>query len=376
MAHPKIEVGLYLPAQPPLGSVHQFVWAARLLRLDSVIVWDHVQDFFPTALWDKDFTWMAAQNPTQHAFYDYQVLLGHLAARAGRLRLGVGVTEPIRRHPVLIAQAMMTLAHLTKRPPILGIGAGERENTEPYGLNLSYQVSKVEEALQIIRLCFSSQGPFDFSGKHFRLNGAVMDLQPPPGRTPEIWVAAHGPRMLQLTGMYGDGWYPAGYLSPEEYGAKLQEIRTAAERVGRDPDAITPALYVNLVVAPTEAEARAMLGTPFVRFLSLLASADFWRQFGAVHPFGDQWRGYVDIIPEHYDRRTLDEAMAAVPAEVTEAAVIWGTPEQVIARFRAYGEVGMRYVVPAPASAAVSQQAALHTLRSLFTIRRALQRGA
>lgn len=63
-------------------------------------------------------------------------MLGHLASRAGRLRLGVGVTEAVRRNPVVLAQAMITLAHLTKRAPILGLGSGERENTVPYGLSL------------------------------------------------------------------------------------------------------------------------------------------------------------------------------------------------------------------------------------------------
>ena len=74
------------------------------------------------------------------------------------MRLGVGVTEPIRRHPVLIAQAMMTLSHLTKRAPILGIGAGERMNIDPYGLDFSEPVTRLEEALQIIRLCLSAPG--------------------------------------------------------------------------------------------------------------------------------------------------------------------------------------------------------------------------
>ena len=45
-----------------------------------------------------------------------------------------------------------------------------------------------------------------------------MDLEPPPGRTPQIWVAAHGPRMLQLTGRYSDGWLPiiGSVTSPED----------------------------------------------------------------------------------------------------------------------------------------------------------------
>ena len=107
------------------------------------------------------------------------MLLGYLASRVGRMRLGVGVTEPIRRHPVLIAQAMMTLSHLTKRAPILGIGAGERMNIDPYGLDSSEPVTRLEEALQIIRLCLSARGPITFSGKHYRLDRATMDLKAP-----------------------------------------------------------------------------------------------------------------------------------------------------------------------------------------------------
>ena len=63
------------------------------------------------------------------------------------MRLGVGVTEPIRRHPLLIAQAMMTLSHLTRRAPILGIGAGERMNLDPYGFDPSEPVTRLDEAL-------------------------------------------------------------------------------------------------------------------------------------------------------------------------------------------------------------------------------------
>ena len=43
-----------------------------------------------------------------------------------------------------------------------------------------------------------------------------MDLNAPKGKTPEVWIAGHGPRMLRLTGEYGDGWYPTVVGSPEE----------------------------------------------------------------------------------------------------------------------------------------------------------------
>lgn len=375
MARPKIAVGFAVPPKPPLGSVRQLLWVARLLRLDSFFVWDHLQDIFPQALWEKRFTWTAGQSPSPHEFYDYQTLLGYLAPRVGRLRLGVAVTDPIRRHPVVIAQAMLTLAHLSKRPPILGIGAGERENIEPYGLDFAHPVDRLEEALQLIRLCFASHDPIDFEGKYFRLDHAPVALRPPKGRTPEIWVGALGPRMLRLTGRYGDGWYPIGLLSPDEYATKLETVRAAAREAGRDPLAITPSLQPYVVVAPTERDARQLLDTKLIRFFGLLVPAATWRNLGLAHPFGDDFRGYLDFLPERHTRQELDAAIAAVPTEVADAGLIWGTPDQVITRLRAYGEAGMRHVVPQIVSAAVSRRSAFDALRGARVIARGLARG-
>ena len=375
MALPRIAVGLAVPPKPPIGVVRQFVLAARLLRLDALLVWDHLQDVFPQALWDRRFTWVAGQDRSPHELFDFQTLLGSLAPRAGRLRLGVAVTEPIRRHPVVIAQAMLTLAHLTRRPPILGIGAGERENVVPYGLDFTNAVSRLEEAIQVIRLCFATHGPINFAGNHFRLDQARLDLKPPQGRTPEIWVGALGPRMLRLTGRYGDGWYPVGLLSPEEYAEKLAVVHAAAREAGRDPARITPSFQPYIVVAPTEREARAMLDANVIRYCGLLVPAELWRRLGHEHPFGGDFRGFVDFLPERYTRQELDEAIAAVPPELADVGLLWGSPEQVIAKLRAYGHAGVRHVVPQIVSAFISRRAALYGLRALRSITRSLARG-
>ena len=374
MASSKMALGLYLPAQPPLTDIGRLVYVARMLRLDSVTVWDHFQDLFPQALWDSDFTWLAGRSPTPHEWFDYRTLLGYLAPRAGRLRLGVTVTEPIRHHPVSIAQSAMTLAHMTKRPPILGLGAGERENTEPYGLSLTQPVGRLEEALQVIRQCFTSRGPFDFQGKHFQLNDAVLDLQPPAGRTPEIWIAAHGPRMLKLTAKYGDGWYPH-ILFPDEYAEKLEIIRQAARGAGRDPDAVTPSNVVVVFVAPTEQEARAMLGTRIGRFMTLVMPASAWHRLELDHPLGTDFRGIIDIVPESYSRETLEEAIKHVPVDMVAETAAWGTPRQIIRKLQAFSEAGARHLGLTVGSALISQRAALYSLRALWGINRALQAG-
>ncbi len=370
----RISVGLQLGTQPPLSATRAFLLGARAMRLDSVMLIDHFQNVFPSVIWGRELTWLAAQRPSPHEFFDYQVLLGYLASRVGRMRLGVGVTEPIRRHPVLIAQAVMTLSHLTKRAPILGIGAGERMNIDPYGLDFSEPVTRLEEALQIIRLCLSARGPITFSGKHYQLDQATMDLKAPNGRVPEIWIAGHGPRMLGLTGRYGDGWYPTAVVSPSEYADKLATVRAAAADAGRDPASITPALHRFTVIGATEQEARAMLETKAIRLLGLGAPADLWRQAGAVHPLGEHFNALVDFVPDRHDRRMIEEAIAAVPdAVMTEGPLLWGTPEQVVAKLQAFGDAGLRHVVLAPVSGLVSKHAALYGLWATGRIARSLR---
>ena len=367
-------MGLQISTQPPLAATRAFALAARATRLESVMLIDHFQNVFPRALWDSDFTWLAARRPSPHEMFDYQVLAGYLARKVGRMRLGVGVTEAVRRHPVLIAQSMMTLAYLTRRAPILGIGAGERMNIDPYGLDFTHPVARLEEALQIIRMCLSSRGPMSFSGAHFHLEGAAMDLKAPPDRVPEIWVGGQGAHMLELAGRYGDGWYPASVVSPTQYAEKLAVVRAAARGAARDDALITPALHRFVVFGSTEREARAMLHSKAIRLLGLGAPAEVWQRAGVRHPLGEDYNAIVDFVPDRHDRATVEAAIAAVPdAVMTEGPLLWGTPTQVAAKLRDFGDAGLRHVILAPVSGLISARAALYGLRAAAQVARILR---
>ena len=52
MTHPRIEVGTYIAAKAPLAGVEAQVAAARAERSASVFFWDHLQDFFPSSIWN------------------------------------------------------------------------------------------------------------------------------------------------------------------------------------------------------------------------------------------------------------------------------------------------------------------------------------
>ena len=182
--------------------------------------------------------------------------------------------------------------------------------------------------------------------------------------------------MLRLTGQYGDGWFPIAIGSPQEYAAKLQFIRDAAQEAGRDPQTVTPALVQVPIVAPTEQEARKMLDTKFGRFFALLVPSSEWRKVGAQHPFGEHFRGYVDWVPEQYDRQTLEEALAAVSPELIGYGLLWGAAEQVAGKLRAYGEVGVRHVGFVLFQMLISRRAALYGLWAVGRIARLVRNAS
>ncbi|MFD0883525.1 LLM class flavin-dependent oxidoreductase, partial [Streptosporangium algeriense] len=216
-----VKVGLVWDAVGSVEAGRGLLDLARTAGFDTFLVFDHLINIFPRQAWDTDFTYLASELPTPDRCLDYATLLGHFAERAGRVRLAIGVTDPNRRHPAVLAQSALTLAQLTERAPILGIGAGALENLVPYGVPHDRQVERVEDALRMLRMFFDSEGPHDFQGKVFTLDKALMGLRAPEGRTPQIWVGGNRPRMLELAGRYADGWLPSELVAPDEYARRL-----------------------------------------------------------------------------------------------------------------------------------------------------------
>lgn len=372
----RVSIGIGVGTQPPLSRIALATRAARVARFDAIWTVDHFQGWFPQELWNPDMAWMAGPGSTPHAYFDYQALVGYLARRAGNMHIGVGVTEALRRHPVLLAQTAMTLSHMTEAAPILGIGAGERENTVPYGIEFDRPVGRLAEALPIIRRCFDSRGPFDSSGEFFEMNQAMMDLSPAKGKRPQIWIAAHGPRMLRLTGQHGDGWYPTFPMDPSEYASALEVILDSARTHGRDPSGIVAGNQILAVIGRTESEARAHLDTNIMRFMTLLAPATLWQRNGLEHPLGPDFRGLIDFIPSEHSAGEIAAAMKEVSVDIVAENVLWGTPDQVREALETYVDAGLRHIVVGPASAAVSRRSAAYSLKALFSILRRVRSSA
>ncbi|MBB5938718.1 LLM class flavin-dependent oxidoreductase [Streptomyces zagrosensis] len=371
-----VKVGLIWDAVGSVEAGRGLLQIARQANLDTFLIFDHLMNVFPRQAWDTHFSHLAADMPTPDRCLDYATVLGNFAPDAGPVRLAVGVTDPHRRHPAVLAQTALTLAQLTEQAPILGIGTGALENLVPYGVPHDRQVSRVEEALHLLRLFLSGEGPHDFRGTYFTLDQALMGLPAPEGRTPLLWLGANRHRMLTLAGRFADGWLPSELMSPDEYARRLAVVRSAAAEAGRDPDAIIAAGGLPIVVAQTDAAAHDLLQATPIRYQALLASDHAWRKHGLTHPFGENHRGLAELLPHLLTREEVERALAKVPDEVVADQVIVGSRETVLKRIEELIDAGMQHPMLIPASALASPEAAHFAVESIGWLAARLRSGA
>ncbi len=311
-------------------------------RYHSIWLPDHMVSFWPEAIWTPEFTDLAIASPSPHRHLDGLAVAAAAAVLTSRTPLATAVVDTVRRHPAMLAQSALTIDHLAQGRFILGLGSGETENTVPYGFDFSKPVGRFEEALQVIRLLWDSDGPVDFTGKYFALHHARMDTEPYQGKPPRIWIGANGPRMLEITGRYADGWWPAGAWTPEDYAAKLGAVRASAERAGRDPMAIVPANIQVCMIAHDDAELAEILKAPLVKAFLLQVSAQDLFARGFEHPLGQDWGGYQDINPAVLPRARILRLLENSRPEMLVSMIPTGTPAAIARRLKAFVDAGLR----------------------------------
>jgi phthiodiolone/phenolphthiodiolone dimycocerosates ketoreductase len=314
---------------------------------DSFWVADHLNSVLPPSMWKPEYVGAAKIIPKMDAHVEPWTMLGYLAGhnKIGRMTLGVAVTDTGRRNPAVTAQAAVTLQHLTRGRAILGIGTGEREGNEPYGVEWSKPVGRFEEAIATIRALWDSNGELvSRESPFFPLHNATFALTPFKGKWPEIWIAAHGPRMIRAAGKYGDGWFP-GTTRADEYAQQLDVLRAAASDAGRNPMSITPAGIRFILTGRTQDEIDEILDSNLVKLFVLNSSAKDWERHGAQHPMGPDFKGVQDLIPQLIDEEAALKYAAVAPRGLVKELFAVGMPDEVVDQLAMFRDSGMRCLV-------------------------------
>jgi alkanesulfonate monooxygenase SsuD/methylene tetrahydromethanopterin reductase-like flavin-dependent oxidoreductase (luciferase family) len=191
-------------------------------------------------------------HPYQRRFLDTFSLLAFLAGRTERVRLFPDVGNLPLRHPAMIAKAAASIDVLSGGRFELGLGSGAFwDAIEAFGgprRSGPESVDALEEAIAILRACWTGERSVTFEGDYYRVRG--MKFGPPPAHPIGIWLGAYGPRMMRVIGRLADGWIPSLPRLPlEEVPGRVRMIEEAAQRAGRDPGAIRRIANVNGTIA-------------------------------------------------------------------------------------------------------------------------------
>lgn len=190
--------------------------AAENAGFDFAVIADH---FHP---------WVDAQGQSPFVWS----VLGGIAAKTSRIRVGTGVTCPtIRIHPAIIAQAVATTASLMPGRFFLGVGSGENLNEHVVGANwpsVAVRQEMLEEAVELIRKLWSGS-LVDHHGQHYTVEGArIYSL---PDELPPIYIAASGMQAAELAASAGDGLITT---SPDQnLVAKFKQSGNNGARIGQ-----------------------------------------------------------------------------------------------------------------------------------------------
>ena len=322
---------------------------AAVTGADSFWVGDHLNSLIPRSIATPEYFGVGAKLvPKVDAILEPWTMLGHLAARdrVRRLRLGVCVTDAGRRNPAVTAQAAATLHLLTRGRAILGIGVGEREGNEPYGVEWTKPVARFEEAIATIRTLWDSAGEaVSRDSPYFPLRDAVFDLPPYRGKWPEIWVAAHGPRMLRIAGRHADAWVPFVVSRPTDYARALETLRAAASDADRNPLSIIPSVVRAVVTGRNRDDVDEALDSVIMKTSALAAPAEAWARHGIQHPLGADFSGVHDLVPQLIDKQTALSYTAKVPASLMKEITFNGTPDEVIDQVAEWRDHGLHYLL-------------------------------
>jgi F420-dependent oxidoreductase-like protein len=194
---------------------------------------------------------------------DAWVFLGALARDTDRIRLGTLVSPVTFRHPAVLAKMAATLDHLSGGRAELGIGAGwlaaeHAAHGFPFPSGPA-RVDLLEEQVQIITGLWS-QDPFSYAGTHYQLDECHFTPQPvqQPRLPLLIGGASTATRLPRLAARYADE-YVLGVGDAAQCRATRERLDRDCTAAGRDPRAVSLALFAGVCVAETEREAERTL---------------------------------------------------------------------------------------------------------------------
>ena len=265
--------------------------------------------------------------------------LAWIGAQTKNIKLGTAIMQMPGRTPANTAMTAMTLDQLSGGRFILGLGLSGPQVVEGWhGVSYRQPLTRTREYVEILRKIFRREGPLVHQGQIYQLpyqgedsTGLGKSLKSTLDPAPEIpiYLAAMGPKNVQLAAEIADGWLPI-FFSPDKYSEVYQtDVELGLSRAGKEKT------LANFDIAPL---------VPVVLNENLEVGYNQLRPFLAIYIGGMGAKGknfYHDLacrfgfeeaanqIQDLYLAGEKGQAMMAVPEGLIDKIALVGPKERI-----------------------------------------------
>jgi F420-dependent oxidoreductase-like protein len=289
---------------------------------------------------------------------DAPTVLAWVAAQTSRIDVGSAILQIPARSPAMTAMTAATLDTLSGGRFRLGLGVSGPQVSEGWhGVRFDKPLARTREYVDIVRMALRRER-VRYEGSTYRLplpdgpgKALRLTVHPVRERIP-LYLAAVGPKNLELAGEVADGWLPV-FFEPVSGRESLARIEVGLARSGRSLVGFDVAASVPLVVGA-----------------DWLGCVDAVRPYAALYVGGMGSReqnfynalavrmGFADaaaLVQERFLARDYVGAQAALPVEFVDATSLLGPVERIRDGMRALAEAGVTTLSVSPVVSGVEE---------------------
>ncbi|MGH3660772.1 MAG: LLM class F420-dependent oxidoreductase [Micromonosporaceae bacterium] len=297
---------------------------------------------------------------------DAATSLAWLAGQTNRIGLGSGVFQIPGRTPAMTAMTAGSLDALSGGRFRLGLGVSGPQVSEGWhGVRFDRPLARTREYVHVVRTALDHR-PVSFQGEFHQLPlpdsaGKTLKLGVRPARPKvPIYLAAIGPRNLELAGEVADGWLGV-FFAPQFADELLGRLRAGRARAQRDWDGFDVTVTTPVVLGEDVSACADLVRGYAALYLGGMGSRkqNFYNQLATRMGYGEQARA----VQEHFLAKRHQAAGAAVPEEFIDATSLLGPADRIAEGLRRHAEAGVTTL--SAIVFAENREAQLNTLRVL-----------
>ena len=275
---------------------------------------------------------------------DAATVLAYLAAKTSSIKLGSAILQMPARTPANTAMTAMTIDALSGGRFLLGLGLSGPQVVEGWhGVPYGKPLGRTREYVEIVRKAIARSAPLEFEGDHYQIPYRGEDatglgkplksiLHPVRDRIP-IFLAAIGPKNVELTAQIADGWLPIFY-SPEREGLFNEHLDAGLAAAGRSVDDLEIAASVMVAAGEDLDACRDMLRPFFALYIGGMGARgrNFYNDLATRYGFGAAAAKIQDL----YLDGKKDQAAAEVPDALVDEMALVGSLDRIVDRLEAW----------------------------------------